>query len=97
MNRQLSALTDEQLAAFDGGDDLTPGTPTPEMYAVALERLANMHQATVPGDDDYNDLHLDICDGTVALAQNGQWIFLSPEMLQSAADWVRGRWLLEAR
>ena len=91
MNKQLSALTDDEWAAMDF-DDLAPDVPTAEptaeQYQQALARLATMRQATIDGGTDYDDLHLDICNDTVTMAQDGQWIWLSPEMLQAAADWV---------
>ena len=92
MNRQLSALTDDQLAAFDGGDDLAPDVPTqeptPEMYAAALSRLKTRREATFDGGDDWHDLRVQLVDGAVIVDQCGAFLWLSPDMLRAAADWV---------
>ena len=92
MNRQLSALSDDQLAAFDGGDYLAPDIPTqeptPEQYQQALARLATMRQTRIDGGAEFTDLYVDLCEGTVSLVSESNYIVLSPAMLRQAAEWV---------
>jgi hypothetical protein len=93
MNRQLSALSDAQLAAFDGGDDLAPDVPTqeptPEQYQAALVRLRAWRSTTIDGGTGLPDVNVEFHEfTTVTMWQEGQFIQLSPAMLQAAADWV---------
>jgi hypothetical protein len=89
MNRQLSALSDDQLAAFDGGDDLAPDVPTQEQYDAALARLQSWRQTTIDGGAGLPDVNVEFHEfTTVTIWQEGQFIQLSPAMLQAAAEWV---------
>jgi hypothetical protein len=92
MNRQLSALSDDQLAAFDGGDDLAPDMPTQEptaeQFATATVRLQTWRQVTIDGGIEHPEMRVQFVNGVVTLDQEGQHIWLSPAMLQVAAEWV---------
>ena len=88
MNRQLSALSDDQLAAFDGGDDLAPDVPTAEQFATATVRLQTWRQVTIDGGIEHTEMRVQFVNGVVTLDQEGQHIVLSPAMLQAAAQWV---------
>jgi predicted RNA-binding protein associated with RNAse of E/G family len=91
MNRQLSALTDDEWAAMDF-DNLAPDMPTqeptPEQFQAALARLATMRQTRIDGGWEFTDLYVDLCEGTVSLVSESDYIVLSPAMLQAAAEWV---------
>ena len=91
MNRQLSALSDDQLAAFDGGEVVAPDMPTPEQFDAALARLrGDLRASVVVGSDDFDlpDVTVQLIDGTVILEQDGAFMWLSPAMMQTAAMWV---------
>ena len=94
MNRQLSALTDDEWAAMDF-DDLAPDMPTqeptPEQYQAALARLrGDLRASVVVGSDDFDlpDVTVQLIDGTVILEQDGAFMWLSPAMLRTVAMWV---------
>ena len=88
MNRQINAMSDEQLAAFDGGEDMTPDVPTPEQYQAATVRLQSWRQVTIDGGIEHPEMRVQFVNGVVTLDQEGQHIWLSPAMLQAAAEWV---------
>jgi hypothetical protein len=58
-------------------------------YGQALARLRSIRSVTIPGGDDFADLTVDFDGGdTVTIEAYGFFIWLSPEMLQAAAEWV---------
>jgi hypothetical protein len=91
MNRQLSALTDDEWAAMDF-DDLAPDVPTqeptPEQFVTATVRLQTWRQVTIDGGIEHPEMRVQFVNGVVTLDQEGQHIWLSPAMLRAAADWV---------
>ena len=91
MNRQLSALSDDEWAAMDFdylAPDMPTQEPTAEEYRAALARLATMRQTRIDGGWEFTDLYVDLCEGTVSLMSESDCIVLSPAMLQAAAEWV---------
>ena len=91
MNRQLSALSDDQLAAFDGGDDLAPDVPTAEQFSTALHRLRNTHRTIIGDSSRLPEVEVEVYNGTVTIRDEYSFIVLSSEMLRQAADWVEAQ------
>ncbi len=58
-------------------------------YEIALARLRARKTITIPGGDDFDDVRIvhDFAN-TLVIDQDGQFIMMSPEMLQAAAKWV---------
>jgi hypothetical protein len=60
-------------------------------YEVALARLRASKAITIPGGDDFQSVRVtrQLTDTIVVMFdQDGQFIMMSPEMLQEAAKWV---------
>ena len=79
---------DPTPAFIDALEFAHPLKPTAEQFQQALARLATMRQTMIDGDGEFTDLYVDLCEGTVSLVSESNYIVLSPEMLRQAAEWV---------
>ena len=91
MNRQLDAMSDAELAAFDGGEDMTPDVPTPEQYSAALHRLRNTRRATIGDSSGLPEIEVEVYFDKVTIRDEYSYVVLSTAMLRQAADWVEAQ------